>query len=554
MRQPALPVEEAVTAGPEAVEAGLVRHPEPAHSVTRHAVGGAKRHARQDRHEAAALQPEDLIGPVGAAERAENALLLGRDRKDLGVPRRAREGQDASVLPLEQGPHAREPEAAVSSLDETPTGRRVPRRRGDDALDAPSPQRADGAGAVHDPHAVAGGKDRVHVLAGQPLGKAVGREDPLVEAVEAGPRPDPERPLVVLGECEDCVVREPALPPERGERPLAEAAEPPAVRADPEVPVAVPENRPHVVVGEAVAASPGPEAIALEAAQAAGGPCPQGPLRVRVQGPHLVGSEAVAHREHPRPLRCEEDEALGRASPQAAFPVAREGGDGLGDPAPLRRLEPAEAPLAQAGDPEPAETRVQAASRLLGERAREGEVQPLLLSEEGELPFPVPDDAAGDGGPDRPVGPGHQRLDRARGDGLGVGRVVDTEARAVEADDAAPRPEPEVAVLRLVYREDLALGEPVLRQPDVARVLGDAAAGVERAGGRGDGDEGREEEVSAGSSAHSADYRRNAAGTVAWRMVELRAARSGCESAGPGAGGAAALESPRESRFARRWP
>jgi len=68
----------------------------------------------------------------------------------------------------------------------------------------------------------------------------------------------------------------------------------------------------------------------------------------------------------------------------------------------------------------------------------------------------------------------------------GVALVEDGELHAVETDEAAFRPQPQVSVARLRDRLDRVLREAVLRLPDLERVLGDGLARIERGGARGE--------------------------------------------------------------------
>ena len=81
--------------------------------------------------------------------------------------------------------------------------------------------------------------DGLHVVILQSVLGGVGGEDAILQPVEAGVGADPEASLRILGDGEDRIIRQSCLGVINGETAILEAIQTAAVRADPEIALAV---------------------------------------------------------------------------------------------------------------------------------------------------------------------------------------------------------------------------------------------------------------------------------------------------------------------------
>ena len=325
-------------------------------------------------------------------------------------------------------------------------------------------------------------RDRADVLVGEPLARAVDEDLPVAEAVQPAVRPDPDAPLAVLADRADEGVRETLGHAEPLDAVLRDPGEPGPVAPDPQGSVPVAVERPEKLAREAVLPPANPhrpvlarlhEAEAVERRRDAARRRARGSRRRRGPGPSFGWIRRTAFPSQ-------------RRSPSADVPIqsppdgsprrlridgrSRVPGSETG-----RNVGPVEAGEAAVG------TGPERAAGVLGEGPRVLRREPFALAVAREdAPARADDASAERPDPERPEAILEERPGAVALQGRRVPRVVDDEGDAVETDEPFVRPEPEVALPRLEDRVDAVLRKPVL--PGVEAVLRERRRGVE--GGR----------------------------------------------------------------------
>ncbi len=581
--RPPPPLDPREDVGPGDAEDPLVRaHPEPSavrledleDLLVGEAVGGSDGPeapvAPEEREAARRADPEEAFRVLveGEDDVAREAVPRVEDRQDAvlqpGEPPRVGPDPDHAVPADEEAPDdvAREAVRTVQDRERPPVEPGDPRpvRADPDVLSAagsegvddvrreavllrvprerPVGGEADQPGSVRpDPQDVPRSRDdgadrhaaeRRHLARDDEPFPAKGRD-------AAGVGPGPERPVRRLRDRADVLVGKPFALAENGDLPVPEAVQP-AVRADPDAPLAVLADRADEGVQEALGHAepldpfPGdphePRPVA---------PDPQGAVPVPVERPEELARQAVllpahAHRSVFAGLH-EAETVEGRRD---AARRGRERVDGAGGPA-RRRVDaadrlpvPPEEAVRRGPDPEAAgrvgeeapdrrplesagkgdrtergpvepgqatvRARPEGSPGVLGESPGVFRGEPLALAVAGEdTPARADDTPAERTDPERPETVLQDRPRAVAPEGGRVPRVVDDEGDPVESDEPLVGPEPEVAVPGLQDRVDAVLREPVL--PGVEPVLRERRRGIERERALGGEEQGRREDA-----------------------------------------------------------
>ncbi len=356
----------------------------------------------------------------------------------------------------------------------------------------------------------------------QSIGLAIGGPSPLAEAAHSGVSADPQAAIRSLGEAPGQIVDQPFAGAQARELSVTQAAQSAAVEADPEVAKGVLEDRPNEVAREPLGASQPRPAALRQPTEPVVGADPEVAVPVFGEGADLLARQAVPLREPPvgPVLPLHETAALG-ADPHASVARGQQRPDHLRTHLLVPQDSAHETVEAAVGAEPDGPRRVlgqgqdRVSNEPTGQRVggdlagvptidtcvRRADPQaPVAPHQEGARPLavgPLAREAAIGPSAERSVRadpqapvPGHREAPEVVVAELrSVLHVEDAEVRAVEADEAALGPEPEVTVGSLADRADGRERKPVAHVPLVEHILLDRLAGVEGMGGVGGGEQ-----------------------------------------------------------------
>ncbi len=272
---------------------------------------------------------------------------------------------------------------------------------------------------------------------------------------------------------EDAIGREPVVLAVAHEAAVPKSEEP-AVRADPEIVVAVAGEDPHECVRQTLRGAVEPRDASLDAGETPARSRPEA-RRIGQQRQHGAG-KTVAHRPDLEALVLEAGRAPDASGPEGSRGILRESVDAAGREALRRGIGPDLA----AGHARHAEARADPDAPIPPlQKRRDDRVRQPAGERRQKLAVPVPRESRDRADPEGPVARLEQRLDPVVVHRLRVSRVEDREADAVEAHQAFLGAHPEVAVTRLENRRDGVLGQPRVARPHVVAVLREGHGRIE---------------------------------------------------------------------------